>query len=313
VIDVVVVAGPTAAGKTELGVALAERLGGEVVSADAFAVYRGLDIGTAKPSAAARRRVPHHLIDVADPRERYSAGMFARDAGAAIAAIAARGRLPVVVGGTLFYVRALLEGLFAEPERPPELRELLQRHWRERPLRVRRWLELHDPAAAARIAPADRQRTLRALEVALVAGRAMTELWSAAAPAERRYRALLLGVSVPRDELRARIGERVTQMFAAGLLEEVRGLLASGVPAEAHAMKAIGYRECCDVLAGRSGLEEAMSVTVTATGRLAKRQMTWLRGERRVVWVHGAGEAALAQAVAEAEAHHGSGSGPTEG
>jgi tRNA dimethylallyltransferase len=313
VIDVVVLVGPTAAGKTETGVTLAERLGGEVVSADAFAVYRGLDIGTAKPSAAVRRRVPHHLIDVADPRERYSAGTFARDADAAIAAIAARGRVPVVVGGTLFYVRALLGGLFAEPARSPSLRELLQRHWQEDPVRVRRWLELHDPAAAARIAPADRQRTLRALEVALVAGRAMTDLWSAAAPRAHKYRALLLGIAVPRDLLRARIGERVTQMFAAGLIEEVRGLLASGVPADAHAMKAIGYRECCDVLDGRSGLEDAMALTVTATSRLAKRQMTWLRGERRTVWLHGAGEAALRQAIAEVEAHYGSGSGPAQG
>jgi tRNA dimethylallyltransferase len=310
VIDLVVLVGPTAVGKTDLGVEMAARLGGEVVSADAFAVYRGLDIGTAKPSHEVRRRVPHHLIDIADPRERYSAGMFARDADGAVAAVAARGRLPIVVGGTMFYVRALLDGLFQEPPRSPALRIYLAQGWREHPALVRRWLELHDAAAAARIAAADRQRILRALEVALTAGRAMTDLWHAAAPRARRYRALVLGVAVPRDLLRARISARVTQMFAAGLLDEVRGLLAAGVSADAHALKAIGYRECCDVLAGKTRLDEARALTIIATSRLAKRQMTWLRGEVGTVWLQGADEAALTRAISEVEARNGSGSGP---
>jgi tRNA dimethylallyltransferase len=310
VIELVVVVGPTAAGKTDLGLEMAAPLNGEVISADAFAVYRGLDIGTAKPSAQARARVPHHLIDIADPRERYSAGMFARDADAAVTAIRGRGRLPIVVGGTLFYVRALLEGLFPEPARDPDLRAQLQRLWRERPGVARRWLELVDGAAAERIAAADEQRTLRALEVTLVAGRAMTELWRADAPRARRYRAVVFGVTLPREVLRDRIARRVASMFAAGLLDEVRDLLAAGVPVEAHALKAIGYRECCDVLAGRASLDEARARTVTATGQLAKRQMTWLRGEVGTVWLQGADEAALMRAISEVEARCGSGSGP---
>ena len=308
-IDLVILVGPTAAGKTDLGVELAARLGGEVVSADAFAVYRGLDIGTAKPTREARERVPHHLIDVADPRERYSAGAFARDADLAVSAIRARGRLPIVVGGTLFYVRSLVHGLFPEPDRLPGLRAFLQSAWGGKPGFVRRWLDLVDPASAARIAAADRQRSLRALEVTLAAGRPITELWRDDEARAPRYRALLMGVALPREVLRARILSRAAGMFAAGLVDEVRGLLAAGVPADAHAMKAIGYRECCEVLAGRMSIDEARSRTVTATSQLAKRQMTWLRGEVGTVWLQGGGEAALMQAISEVEARYGSGAG----
>ena len=309
-IDLVAVVGPTAGGKTRLGVGLAERFAGEVVSADAFAVYRGLDIGTAKPSAEERARARHHLIDIADPRERYSAGMFARDAGAAIADIRGRGKLPIVVGGTLFYVRALLHGLFPEPDRVPGLRTALERVWRDRPAFARRWLELLDPAAAARVAPADRQRILRALEVTVSAGQPMTVLWRRENAGAARYRALVIGVALQREVLRARISSRVAGMFAAGLLDEVRGLRAAGVPAEAHAMKAIGYRECCEVLAGRIGIGEAQARTVVATSQLAKRQMTWLRGEAETVWLQGGDEAALTRAISEVEARYGSGTGP---
>jgi tRNA dimethylallyltransferase len=310
VIDLVVVVGPTATGKTELGVEMAARLGGEVVSADAFAVYRGLDIGTAKPSRQARARVPHHLIDIADPRDRYSAGMFARDAETAVAAIRARGRLPIVVGGTLFYVRSLICGLFPEPDRVPLLREYLQSAWGVRSDFIRRWLELIDPAAADRIAAGERQRILRALEVSLTAGRPITDLWQQEIGRAPRFRTLVMGVALPREALRARISTRVASMFAAGLVDEVRGLLAAGVSAEAHAMKAIGYRECCEVLSGRMSVDEARDRTKTATGRLAKRQMTWLRGEAGTVWLQGAGEAALTQAIAEVEARYGSSAGP---
>lgn len=307
-IDIAVIVGPTAAGKTDLGVELALRLGGEVVSADAFAVYRGLDIGTAKPPPQARARVRHHLIDIADPRETYSAGAFMRDAAAAIADIHARGKLPIIAGGTLFYVRALLHGLFPEPPKRPSLRAYLMALWRDRPGDVRRWLELLDPASAARIAPADQQRVLRALEVAMVSGTPISALWRAA-PRQASYRALVLGISLPRDVLRARIEKRVDAIFAAGLLQEVEGLLAAGVPAEAHAMKAIGYRECCDVLYKKTSVEQARERTATATRHLAKRQMTWLRGEVGTVWLQGADGAALGHAVSRLEAHCGSGTG----
>jgi len=311
--DLIVVVGPTAAGKTALGAELAGRLGGEVVSADAFAVYRGLDIGTAKPSVELRARVPHHLIDVADPRETYSAGMFTRDAAAAIAAIRGRGRIPIVVGGTLFYVRALLSGLFPEPPRVPRLRAYLQSLWRADRAAVRRWLALIDPEAAVRIGANDQQRLLRALEVGLAAGRPMTALWQEERRAARAYKPLVLGITVRRELLRARITARVASMFAAGLLEEVRSLLAAGVPAEAHALKAIGYRECCEVLRGCITVEAARERTVVATCQLAKRQVTWLRGEAGTVWLQGSDDDVASRAIARVEAEDGTVTGPASG
>jgi tRNA dimethylallyltransferase len=309
-IDLAVLVGPTAAGKSDLGVELAERVGGEIVSADAFAVYRGLDIGTAKPTADLRARVPHHLIDIADPDETYSAGMFMRDAAAAIDGIRSRGRLPIVVGGTLFYVRSLLHGLFPEPPKSPAVRRYLLSLWQQRPAEVVRWLELLDPDSAARIAPGDQQRVLRALEVTVAAGRPMTELWGAAGPARRRYDALVMGIALPRGILHARIKQRVEAIFAAGLLDEVRGLLGAGVPADAHALKAIGYRECRDVVRGTMTLDEARERTTIATRQLAKRQISWLRGEAGTEWLQGADEMALTQAISHLEARCGSGTGP---
>ncbi len=308
--DLVIVCGPTASGKTALGVALAERLGGEVVSADAFSVYRGMDIGTAKPSAELRARIPHHLVDVADPRERYSAGMFVRDADAAIRDIKARGRVPVVVGGTHFYVRALLYGLFPEPPKDAGMRRRLEAEWVADAAAVRARLEALDPVAAARIAAADKQRTLRALEVVLASGRPMSELW-AKSPLAARYSFLLLGLLPAREKLRARIATRVRGMFEAGLLDETRRLLASGVPPQAHALKAIGYRECVSALSGHDTLATAEEKAVVATRQLAKRQVTWLRGERDVVFLGGMGDEVVEQAVGLAEARRGTEPGAT--
>jgi tRNA dimethylallyltransferase len=307
--ELLIVVGPTAAGKTALGEALAARLGGEVVSADAFAVYRGLDIGTAKPDAATRARVRHHLIDVADPHERYSAGMFVRDAERAIAEIVGRGHLPVLVGGTHFYVRALLYGLFPEPARSPLLRERLEAQWEADPEPLRARLAELDPEAAARLAPRDRQRTLRALEVCLLAGRPMTELWREHPRRQTRYRYLMLGLRPPTRELHARIAQRVERMFAGGLLDEVRGLLADGISPRAHALKAIGYRESCRVLAGQLTVEDAIEEAKAATRRLAKRQMTWLRAEAEAEWLVGAGEGLVVKALSRVEARRGTGTG----
>jgi tRNA dimethylallyltransferase len=314
VIDLAVVVGPTAAGKTQLAAGLAASLGGEVVSADAFAVYRGLDIGTDKPSPELRARVPHHVIDVADPRERYSAGMFMRDADAAIAAIRRAGHLPIVAGGTLLYVRAVLHGLFPEPARDPRIRERLERSWSSDPDFLRAWLRLLDPAAAERVKPRDRQRTIRALEVCLAAGRPVTELWQRHSGGPPRYRALILGASMSRAELHARIVQRVDSMFAAGLVEEVRKFVGGGLSMDAHSLKAIGYRECCRVLDGKWTLAQAREATVLATRQLAKRQLTWLRGEGGVVWLSSGGAEALAQAISLVEeARGGTGTGQVEG
>lgn len=306
--DLVVIVGPTAAGKTSLGAETAERIGGEVISADAFAVYRGLDIGTAKPPAGVRARVVHHLIDVADPRRRFSAGEFVRAADEAIAGIRARGRVPVVVGGTLFYVRALLWGLFPEPPKDAALREALQEAWRTDPDGVRRRLAEHDPEAAARIHGGDRQRILRALEVTLAAGRPMSELWREHSLGTPRYAAFLFGLSPPRPVLHARIAQRMETMFAAGLVSEVRSLLEDGVRPDAHALKAIGYGECCRVISGEWTEALAREAAERATRQLAKRQMTWLRHERGVEWLAWEGESALAQVLARVEASGGTGS-----
>ena len=308
----VVVAGPTGAGKTELGVLLAERIGAEVISADAFAVYRGLDIGTAKPDADARRRVPHHLIDIADPASRYSAGMFIRDADAAIASIRDRGRIPVVVGGTMFYVRALLHGLFVEPPKQPTVRARLEAEWDEDANAVRERLGDLDPEAAARISPADRQRTLRALEVAIVSGRSLSQLWREHPLGEPRYDVVLLVVDPPRDELHARIETRVGAMFARGLLDEVRRLLSGGVDPAAHSLKAIGYRECLRVVTGEWTEAQARDATVVATKQLAKRQLTWLRREPQAVWLSGWGPQVLQRVLTCVEASGGARSGEIE-
>lgn len=305
----VIVAGPTAAGKTALGISLAERLDGEVVSADAFAVYRGMDIGTAKPPQAMRMRVAHHLLDVADPQTAYSAGMFVRDADAAIAEIRRHGRVPVVVGGTHFYVRALLRGLFAEPPRDPDLRIRLEGEWELDAVAVRRRLEECDPVSAARIPARDRQRTLRALEVCLVAGEPMSELWQRQQLDGFRHPYVMLGLAPPRAELHARIAKRVEAMMAAGLLDEVRTLVEQGVPRDARALKAIGYRECLQVVDGTWSSARARDEMVVATRRLAKRQLTWLRSEPAVEWIAGFGETVVDEVLTRLEGRRGADAG----
>jgi len=281
-----VIVGPTGSGKSSLGLEAAEALGGEIVSADAFAVYRGLDIGTDKPSPEARRRVRHHLVDVADPHQRFSAGDFAAAADEAIATIRTRGKLPLVVGGTHFYVRALVLGLFPSPAHDAELRARLEQRWEEDPAALHRRLEQVDPDSAARIAPADRQRILRALEVFELTGEALSSHWRRHRRPPR-YDALLVAPQRSRDELYARINQRVEFMFTGGLVDEVARILASGVAPKSHALKAIGYREVVGYLEGRHSLASARSETQRSSRRLAKRQLTWLRTlrEGRLQWV----------------------------
>lgn len=297
-----VVTGPTGVGKSALGIELAVALGAEVISVDAFAVYRGLDIGTDKPDAAARRRVRHHLVDVADPRECYSAGRFVRDAARAVECITARGKRPLLVGGTMFYVRALRRGLFPEPPKDAALRAQLEADWGRDPAALWARLESLDPQAARRISPSDKQRTLRALEVCLVAGRPISQLWAAARGEQRERAAVVLALTREREELRARIRLRVDRMFSAGLVEEVRRLLAGGVPPAAHALKGIGYRQALGVVQGAWSVAEAREATVVATCGLAKRQMTWLRSEPGVTWLPASSPTLLDDALRRLEA-----------
>ena len=274
-----VLVGPTAVGKTAVAVALAALAPITVLSADARQVYRGLDIGTAKPDRALLARVPHLGLDVVDPGERYSAGRFARDAAVWLAEIRAAGRLPVVVGGTGFYVRALADGLFREPPLDPGRREQL-RGWTVRlpGPDLARWASRLD----ARFQAGGRQRAARAVEVALLTGQALS-WWQREARETGVMRPWYIHLTLPREALRRRIADRVDGMLAAGLVEEVRGLLARGVPPDAAGLDGVGYREVAAMLTagGRQPAAELREAIAAATRRYAKRQETWFRNQLR--------------------------------
>jgi tRNA dimethylallyltransferase len=278
--DCVCLTAPTACGKTELALELAARLPVEIVSMDSAMVYRGMDIGTAKPDPATRAAVPHHLVDIVDPVEAYSAGRFARDAAAAIAAIRGRGKLPLVVGGTLLYLKALRDGLAPLP-RDPQVRAELDAEAETIGFEgLHRLLAEIDPAAAARIAPADRQRIQRALEVFRLTGKPLSALQQRAAQAPRPAVATLALVPGDRAALAERIADRFDAMVAAGFVDEVRRLKSRGdLGAGLPAMRAVGYRQLWAHLDGRWGWDETRQRAIVATRQLAKRQMTWLRTE----------------------------------
>jgi tRNA dimethylallyltransferase len=272
-------AGPTASGKTAAALAIARALPAEIISVDSALVYRGMDIGTAKPTPAERAAVPHHLIDVLDPAEAYSAARFLADAERLIREINSRGRLPLLVGGTMLYFKALQGGLDAMPSADAALRAAIDAEAARDG-----WPALHarlagvDPAAAARIHPNDSQRIQRALEVHAVGGKPISELQTATRPPlEREFHVCAL-LPADRVRLHADLERRFAQMMAAGLLDEVRGLRARGDLTEAHpAIRAVGYRQLWAHLDGSYALDVAMQRAVAATRQLAKRQMTWLR------------------------------------
>lgn len=282
--NILIIMGPTGSGKSGLAVEVAERLDGEIVSADAFAVYRGMDIGTDKPSAKVQRGIPHHLLDILDPTEPFSAGDFIGTADKTITGILERKRVPVVVGGTNFYIRSLLFGLFPSPPHDPDLRARLECDWDLDSQSVFQKLVNLDPEAAAQIGPADRQRILRALEVGELSGEPISAHWRRHQKTSR-YNALLTAPDRQRPDLYAKIDIRVDTMFAGGLVEEVKKILDSGIPSDSHSLKAIGYREVVDMLSGRIDREEAVERTKKSSRKLAKRQLTWLRGEESLHWV----------------------------
>jgi tRNA dimethylallyltransferase len=283
----VLLAGPTAAGKTALSLELAGRFGAEIVGADSVQVYRGLDIGSAKPTPAERARAPHHLLDVADPAEGFSAARYAELADAAIADIAGRGRRALVVGGTGLYIKALLWGLAPAPPVDQALRDQLQSQWEaEGPAALHARLAGLDPEAAARLHPNDRQRVLRALEVCLQTGAPFSRRQQAHGFARPRYPHLIIGLERPREELNQRIEARARDMWEGGLLEEVRGLLARGTPPDAPGLASLGYRQAVAVLAGDMQPQEALFDMIRATKAYAKRQLTWFRGVQGLHWHH---------------------------
>jgi tRNA dimethylallyltransferase len=285
-----IVLGPTASGKSELAIHIALALGGEIVNCDSLQIYRGFDVGTAKVPEAARRGVPHHLIDVADPSQVFTAGEYSRVARDLLHQIAQRGRIAVVVGGTGFYLRALLDGLFSGPVRDAAIRARLERREGRRPGSLHRILSRLDPAAAARIHPNDKSKIIRALEVRLLEGKPISEVFLRGRDKLEGFHPIKIGLNPPRPLLYHRMDARAVRMFEQGLLEEVRGLLGSGVPREAKPFESLGYKQALAMIDGRMTPEQALAATQVETRRYAKRQLTWFRKEQSVHWLHGFGE-----------------------
>lgn len=297
-----VVAGPTGSGKSELALRLAEEFQGEVVNCDSLQLYRHLDIGTAKLPAAERRGIPHHLLDLLNPDEVFTAGEYARRAREILAQITSRGKLPLVVGGTGFYIRALLDGLVPGPTRDDALRARLARHEQRRPGGLHRLLERFDPPSARRIQAADAQKLIRALEIILLTRRPLSALHTQDRDALQGYRALKLALNPPRPELFKKLDLRCARMFETGLLDEVRQVLALGFVPASKALEAHGYRQALQVIEGGMTLAEAVCLAQRNTRRYAKRQWTWFRREPGVVWLDGFGASPEIQAAALARA-----------
>jgi tRNA dimethylallyltransferase len=293
----VAVLGATATGKSSLGLAIARRFGGEIVNCDSTAVYRGFDIGTDKVPPDQQQGIPHHLIDIVDPTDEYTAARYASDAAAAIRDIHARGRLPIVVGGTGLYYRALTRGLFPGPPADASLRARFERAANRRGNQwLHRLLERRDPASAARIAAADRKRMIRALEVLWLTGRPLTAHFADTVAPLPEFAVMAVALRMPLDALEPRLAARVDAQFAAGLEAEVRGLLARGVPRTARPFGGLVYRQMLDELDGVRDRESTRALIVQQNRRYARRQLIWFRKEPTLVWFDGSGEAAQVQA-----------------
>ncbi|HYX00019.1 MAG TPA: tRNA (adenosine(37)-N6)-dimethylallyltransferase MiaA [Candidatus Elarobacter sp.] len=296
-LPLVAIVGPTASGKSALAVKLAERFGGEVVACDSTQLYRGFDIGTAKPTLEERRGVLHHLIDVLDPKDNATAGAYRQMALQILQDLKKRGRLPVFTVGTGLYLRALLEGLADVPQRSEELRERLRASIDEHPPGyLHRILKRLDPQAARKIAPADEQKLIRAVEVCILARKPISAVHSTGRVPLEGWRILKVGLMPPREKLNERINARTDAMLEQGWMREVQALLDSGLNENAKAFDFIGYRELRAVLRGERTLKEAIEAIRQATRRYAKRQLTWFRKEPGVQWFSGFGDDAGVQA-----------------
>jgi tRNA dimethylallyltransferase len=290
--SIYVSAGPTASGKTAIGVELALAVGGEVINCDSVQIYQGIQIATAKPTDDERRGVVHHLIDYVDPNVNYTAADWARDAADKIAEIESRGRVPILVGGTGFYLRALRQPFFDSPQTDESLRERLKTILRERgPEHVHAMLRRVDRASADKLAKRDHIRVTRALEVRFQTGRLLSEQQPIRPdPPEFAARIRLFVLDPPRDELYERINRRAEAHFAAGLVQEVERLIAGGVRTDRNALGAHGYRRVCEYLAGERTLESAIEKSKQDVRNYAKRQLTWFRREPDVTWIKGFGD-----------------------
>ena len=283
----IVILGPTASGKSRLAISLAIRFQGEIVNCDAFQIYRGMDIGTAKVSRAEQEQVRHHMLDLQDPDCDFSAGDYQRQARDVIRIIGDRGKLPFIVGGTGFYLRALIDGLFEGPARSEELRARMRKViQRKGPQILHRALRRVDPECAERIAQMDAERIVRAYEVYLVSGKSMT--WWQQQPRDsfKGYRWLKLGINIPREQLYERINQRVDEMFQRGLIGETRELL-NKFNRNSQAFKAIGYRQAAAAIEGKMTEIEAIEETKKQSRHYAKRQLTWFRTDPTIIWLDG--------------------------
>jgi tRNA dimethylallyltransferase len=288
---VLAVLGPTASGKSALGLALAQRFGGEILNCDSTAVYRGFDIGTDKVTPADRQGIPHHLIDIADPTEVYTAAQYARDAADVIRGVHARGRLPILVGGTGFYYRALVRGLFPGPGADPALRERLERLAARRgPERLHRLLARVDPPSGARIMARDRKRIVRALEVYFATGTPLTAHFAGTRSLIDDCDVTAIALRLPAALTAARVARRVDEQFARGVVDEVRGLLARGVPPHARPFGGLVYRQIMEMLRGARDEAATRALITQENRRYARRQLIWFRKEPTLIWFDGPGE-----------------------
>jgi len=289
-LPLVAIVGPTGSGKSDLALAIATEFHGEVVNCDSLQVYRHFDVGTAKLPLPARCGIPHHLIDILDPDQLFTAGEYGRMARDVLAGIAGRGRLPVVAGGTGFYLRALLDGLFAGPTRDQSLRDRLAAREQQHPGSLHRLLMRFDSAAAAKIHAHDLPKVTRALEVCLLTRRPVTELFRQGSASLVGYRTLKIGLLPERDALYQRLDERCRQMFETGLIDEVRRILALGFEETAKPFESHGYKQALQLLHGELTQKEALFYAQRNTRRYAKRQITWFRREAALVWLKGFGD-----------------------
>jgi tRNA dimethylallyltransferase len=309
--SLVVILGATGSGKSDLALALAERWRGEIVNCDSVQVYTGFDIGSAKLPATRRNGIPHHLIDVAGPDDNFTAGDYSRQARRVLAGISSRGNLPVVCGGTGFYLRALLSGLSPAPVRCDRLRARLSKVARLRPLSLHCLLERCDHIAASRIHPNDHQKLIRAIEMAYLENAAASAVQARPRDALEGYRFLKIGLNPDRGLLYSRLDARSEEMFHKGLVEETRRLLEQGFTATSKPMQSLGYRQALAVISGSATVESAIRDCQTRTRQYAKRQMTWFRAESNVHWLHGFGSdpAIAREAFRQVELLHASDSG----
>jgi tRNA dimethylallyltransferase len=285
----VAVAGPTGSGKSELALQIAEKFNGEVINCDSLQVYRHFDIGTAKLPISERRGIPHHLIDIVDPNELFTAGEFARVGRQVVADITARGKLPIVAGGTGFYLRALIDGLFTGPSRDDDLRTRLAEREKRRSGSLHRLLTRFDRASSEKIHANDVPKVMRALEVCLLTRRPVSELFREGRDALRGYRVLKLGLFPDRDVLYRGLDARCAAMFEGGLVEEVRHILSLGFAAECKPFESHGYKQALQLIRGDLSPRDAVFYAQRNTRQYAKRQITWFRREQGLVWLKGFG------------------------